>query len=148
MEIRELEYEDMEEASRVLWKSFYEAEKNAFSMRGMEKFRDLTSPVSLSMATFDGTLTLYGAFEENELLAVGALRANHVLLLYVRPDRQRLGIGSALLSFLEERAPAGNLTVNSSDGGVPFYEKHGFTVTAPRREEEDFIYTPMEKHRA
>ena len=49
MEIRELGYDDLEEASEVLWKSFYEAEKKNTSMEGMELFRDLVSPVSLSV---------------------------------------------------------------------------------------------------
>lgn len=148
MEIRELEYEDLEEASRVLWKSFYEAEKNVFSLAGMEKVRDSTSPVSLSMSTVDGMIRLCGAFEGNALLAVGAVRrGNHILLLYVRPDRWKEGIGTKLLAYLEGLCSPGRITVNSSDTAVSFYEKHGYSVTGPRRVEDDYIFTPMEKTR-
>ena len=148
MEIRELEYEDLEEASKVLWKSFYEAEKHNFSLRGMEKVRDATSPVSLSMSTVDGMIALYGAFENGALCGVGALRrGNHVLLLYVRPDHWRRGFGSALLRHMEELCAPGRITVNSSDPAVPFYEAHGYAVTGPRRVEDDYIFTPMEKYK-
>ena len=144
--VRELQYEDLEEASRVLWKSYYEAEKNNTSMEGMEKVRDLVSPVSLSMNSFDGSVLLYGAFEEEKIVGVGALKeARHVLLLFVLPEKQRSGVGSALLSHLLSLCRAPFVTVNSSDGAVGFYQKYGFVPTAPRRVEDGIIFTPMEK---
>ena len=146
MEIRELEYEDLETASRVLWKSYYEAEKNNTPMEGMEKFRDLTSPVSLSMNTFDGSVLLYGAFENEKLVGVGALKEKrHVLLLFVLPESQRRGVGAALLSHLLSLCTANFVTVNSSDFGVSFYQKFGFSPVAPRRVEEGLVFTPMQK---
>ena len=48
---------------------------------------------------------------------------------FVDPDRQRRGIGSALLKALEDRARAQGLRelpVRSSIAGEPFYAAHGF----------------------
>ena len=146
MEIRELEYEDLEEASFVLWKSFYETEKHNFSLRGMEKFRDATGAVSLSMSLFQGEIRLFGAFEKEALCGVGAIKGeSHILLLYVLPEYFRKGFGSALLAHMLARCKGTSVRVNASDTAVPFYEKYGFAKVGERREEEDFIFTPMEK---
>ncbi len=146
MEIRSLEYADLERASALLWKSFYETEKHNFSLRGMEKFRDATGAVSLSMSLFRGEICLYGAFESDVLCGVGAVKGeNHILLLYVLPECFHQGIGSALLSHMLARCRGARVTVNASDSAVPFYEKRGFLKVGDRREEEDFIFTPMEK---
>lgn len=146
--IRELEYQDYEAASRVLWLSFYHAEKNNYSMDGMERFRDLTSPLSLSMNSLDPKLCFYGYFQDSELVAVGALKEfGHILLLYVHPDYKGKGIGSTLLEYMEEKCTADTLTVNSSDGAVSFYEKHGYKRVGERVICEELIHTPMNKCR-
>jgi len=72
MEIRELNQEEYTAASELLWKSFYWSEKDNVSLAGMEKFRDLTSPVSLSVNAFYESWIFCGCFEERELVAVGA----------------------------------------------------------------------------
>ena len=148
MRIRELEYIDLESASRVLWKSFYHAEKNQVSMSGMERFRDLVEPVSLSMNSFDGTLRLFGAFEGDDLLGVGGLKDEKcIAMLYVLPEAARKGIGGALLSFMEELSHSEELFLNASDGAVSFYEKRGYEKIGERRVEDDLPHTPMKKIR-
>ena len=148
MEIRELCYEDLEMASLVLWKSFYAAEKNNHSMAGMEKFRDLTSAVSLSINTFDGKTLLYGLFSNEKLCAVGALREKkHIVMLYVHPEEQKKGYGVKLLSYMEAVCQGERITLNSSDVAVEFYKKMGYEVSSPRRVEEEMIFTPMIKKR-
>ena len=148
MEIRELCYDDLEKASLVLWKSFYNAEKNNHSMAGMEKFRDLTSAVSLSINTYDGKTSLYGLFCGEDLCAVGALREKkHVVMLYVHPEEQNKGYGARLLSYMEALCNEDCITLNSSDVAVDFYKKMGYEVVSSRRVEEEMIFTPMMKKR-
>lgn len=145
MVIRALKYEDLDVASKVLWKSFYEAEKNHTSMKGMEFFRDLISPVSLSVNTFDGSTRLFGAFDE-DLIAVGALKGEgHILLLYVLPDFAKKGIGSQLLSYMENVSKGNVFTLNAAIGAVSFYKKHGYQTAGEEREEEGMIFIPMKK---
>ena len=146
--IRKLEYEDLKAASDVLWKSFYQAEKNNHTMKGMERFRDMTSPVSLSMNTFDGKIELFGYFQENALVGVGALKEkSHILLLYVLKEKQGQGIGKSLLDFMEEKCMGECITLNASDFAISFYEKNGYGRIGTRKIEEDLIFTPMKKIR-
>ena len=148
MQIRELLYEDLEEASLLLWKSFYEAEKKSCSMAGMELFRDLTSPVSLSMNTYDGKNVLYGAFVQKELVAVGLIREKKkIVMLYVHPDSWRQGYGAHLLEFMERACDSDEIVLNASDFAVPFYEKRGYVKIAPRRNENELYVTPMKKNK-
>lgn len=145
MKFRMLGYEDFEAASQVLWKSFYEAEKNVCSMDGMEYFRDLTSPVSLSINLFGQNIVPYGVFSP-ELVAVGAIKDDkHILLAYVHPDHQKKGIGSALLAHLESKCKEDVITLNASDGAISFYEKRGYVKMGRKREEKGLIFTPMKK---
>lgn len=148
MKFRKLGENEIASASKLLWESFYETEKNNFNMRGMEKFRDLTSEISLKMNTFDDYISLYGAFEEEELLGVGAVREKkHIFLLYVKKGYYRRGIGSFLLSRLESECVTDEITVNASDCGVGFYASKGFVKIKDRTIEDDFIFTPMKKNR-
>lgn len=143
---RELNYEDLSQASDVLWKSFYFAEKNNHSLAGMERFRDLTSPVSLSINTYEGKLLLFGAFEGDAMVAVGAVKEEkHILLLYVHPEWQKKGIGAAFLAYMENRCKSKTITLNSSDGAIGFYLSQGYTICGARTVEEELIYTPMKK---
>lgn len=144
--IREIEYEELKAASEILWKSFYHAEKNNHSMEGMERFRDLTDPVSLSMNTFDGNIVLYGYFENDLLLAVGALKEKkHVLMLYVLPEHQNRGIGKRLLQFMESECFETCISLNASDCAISFYEHNGYQVCGRRSIDEGLISTPMKK---
>ncbi len=146
--IRRLEYEDFEAASVVLWKSFYQAEKNNHTINGMERFRDLVAPVSLSMNTFDGKIELFGYFQDGELIGVGALKEKkHILLLYVLKEKQGLGFGKKLLFYMEGRCIGEKITLNASDSAISFYEKNGYYKIGKRKIEEDLIFTPMEKNR-
>lgn len=146
--IRKLKYEDLEAASDVLWKSFYQAEKNNHTMKGMERFRDLVSPVSLSMNTFDEKTELFGYFQNDALVGVGAIKEKkHILLLYVLKEKQGFGIGKKLLEFLEEKCTSDIITLNASDMAISFYEKFGYVKIGERRVEENLIFTPMEKIR-
>ncbi len=148
MEIRELRQEDLEEASYVLWKSFYEAEKTNTSMQGMEFFRDLTSPVSLSMNSYDGSIVLYGGFSSEKLEVVGAVKEKRIILmLYVRPESWRRGYGKRMLEFLENKCISYDVYLNASDCAVEFYKKCGYRVIAPRKVEHELIFTPMQKEK-
>ena len=146
--IRKLQYDDFKAASDVLWKSFYAAEKNIHSMKGMETFRDLTSPVSLSISDFDGSAEYFGFFQDDFLAAVGAVKEKkHILMLYVLPEMQGQGIGKKLLEFLVDFCTENIVTLRSSDGAVTFYEKFGFVSSGPREVLDELVGTPMKKEK-
>ena len=66
---------------------------------------------------------------------VASLRGNReIQLCYVAPDRQRLGIGTALLVALETQARASGidkLILNSTAGARFFYAHNGYTPSGP-----------------
>lgn len=70
------------------------------------------------------------ALEGNAVLGFGNLQNAHSLdCLYVRPEAQGKGIGSALLDALEEAAwkqGAGSLTAEVSITARPFFLFHGY----------------------
>lgn len=144
--IRKLGFHDYSTASDVLWKSFYHAEKDIHSLKGLETFRDLTTPVSLSISEFEGVNEFYGYFLEEKLVAVGAVKEKkHILMLYVLPEFQGRGIGIQLLSFLENICLGTVITLLSSDGALEFYKRNGYVETGSRQIKDELIGTPMKK---
>ena len=67
-----------------------------------------------------------------EVVGTGALEADELVTFFVAPHLQGGGIGSALLSAVEEAAWKGGLRrlrVGSSLAGAPFYRRHGYEPT-------------------
>ena len=68
------------------------------------------------------------AEEDGALLGFGSLDGTLLDLLYVRPDCQRQGVGSALCLFLERACPGGRITVHASRTARPFFESRGYRL--------------------
>ena len=68
---------------------------------------------------------------DSAIAGVASLRGSgEIQLFYVAPDKQRRGIGAALLVALETQARASGfdkLVLNSTVGARAFYERNGFT---------------------
>lgn len=80
-------------------------------------------------------VTFHGYWEDDELVGVmGIQRLRDVTLIrhsYVLPERQRKGIGGALLNHLLSIAPAARVLVGTwrdAEWAIRFYEKHGFRL--------------------
>ncbi len=70
------------------------------------------------------------AEEDGRILGFAALSDDMLEHLYVHPDVQRRGVGSALLGRAKERRPEGlSLWVfQRNDGARRFYERHSFRL--------------------
>ena len=87
------------------------------------------------------------AVEGEVLLGFIALQGSYVDRLYVHPDRQRGGVGAALLDQAKALSPAG-LTLHTHQqnvSGCAFYERHGFVpiaygISAPPESAPDVLY--------
>lgn len=62
------------------------------------------------------------------LLGFGALEGAYLDLLYVLPDCQGRGVGSALCGFLEHLCPESRITVHASRTARPFFEAQGYRL--------------------
>ena len=146
---RKLKFEELPEASRVLWTSYYAAENGKTALEGMTTFRDLTEPLSLQMNSLSGDALFYGAFRDRKLIAVGAVKERrHVLLLYVLPQEQRSGVGSLLLKKLLAQMSTAEVTVNAAPEAVPFYEKHGFSIRSSLQIKDGIRFVPMSRRQS
>ena len=76
---------------------------------------------------------------EHHPIATGRLHFNspmeaQIRFMAVTPRWQHSGLGSRILGALERRAKAAgaaSVVLNSRDGAVPFYEKHGYRTERP-----------------
>ena len=84
----------------------------------------------------------WGYEEDGELLGVmGIQEVGDVELIrhaYVRPGRQRGGVGGVLLRQLCERAERPMLvgTWAAAEWAIRFYQRHGFELVSPERKSE------------
>jgi GNAT superfamily N-acetyltransferase len=87
-------------------------------------------------------VAFWGIEEDGELAGVmGIQQVRDVDLIrhaYVRPDRQRAGVGGALLDHLCERAERPLLvgTWAAAEWAIRFYKRHGFELVSPERKAE------------
>jgi len=61
---------------------------------------------------------------------------NHIAAIFVNPEKQGLGIGNALISYIKRSHPVLTLSVYSKNtGSIEFYRKMGFEVSGEKVEE-------------
>lgn len=73
------------------------------------------------------------------LLGFGALEGAYLDLLYVLPDCQGRGVGSALCGFLEYLCPESRITVHASRTARPFFEAQGYRLVRSQQVERQGI---------
>ena len=144
---RVLKDADFEEASKMIFKTFYRYVLPTYTIEGVEFFRDATSALSLSMNTYDKSIVVYGCFDGEKLCGILARKGkNHILLFFSDERYVGRGVGRQLFArFLRSVDPDKPITVNASDYGVPIYSHYGFAPTGSRRTENGVTYTPMKK---
>ncbi|MBQ9544274.1 MAG: GNAT family N-acetyltransferase [Clostridia bacterium] len=145
--IKKLGIEMMPQVSRLIWKSFYSAEKDSFSLEGMEYFRNMTEPPVLQLEILRGATGFWGAYKNGLLAGVLATKKDRVVLLFVGEDFQRRGIGAELIKFAAKKCSGEYLTLDSTPSAVGFYEKLGFVRTEPEKLEGGIRSLPMRAER-
>jgi GNAT superfamily N-acetyltransferase len=104
-----------------------------------EYFKEEVLP-SIAMPGLFRRMTFYGYWHEDRLAGVAALEkvsrdTMQMRWVYVAPDFQRMGVGSALVKHLEEVAGRSGVseirlrTTDGADWAISFYRKLGYHVT-------------------
>jgi GNAT superfamily N-acetyltransferase len=106
-----------------------------------DRYRDPYMPGNELRAEIAAGVRFWGAFEGDDLVGImGVQEVEDVTLIrhaYVRPDRQRAGVGGRLLTSLlrlVDEQPGRKLLVGTwADAwwAVRFYERHGFAPVPP-----------------
>jgi len=141
MIFRSLSEKEKDSALELAWNVFLEFEAPDYSREGVDEFaKTIRDP------GFIGKLTIYGAFEGEDLLGVLATRSggDHIALFFVKAKRQGQGIGRRLFDLAVKENGSGKLTVNSSPYAVEIYRRLGFVQTNTEQVTNGIRYTPME----
>ncbi len=126
-EIRQFRAEDAQSCSDLIQACIARDPQLSAAVR--EKLLRAESPEIMSRRA----KLFYMAVQDSEkgILGVGGLDLNEVRLLYVLPDYQGKGVGSALLAHLESMVPPSlfaDVFVYSTFGAVDFYRSRGFAA--------------------
>ena len=89
-------------------------------------------------------LTIYGAFVEEEMVGVLAMRETaHISLFFVKEGYQGQKIGRKLFEYMLEKNDSKTFSVNASPYAVPIYRHLGFRNEKPQEEKDGIIFTHM-----
>ena len=109
MEIRRIQGGELPAAMDLCWRVFLEFEAPEYPPEGVEAFRAYLSDIEQV-----NHLTLFGAWEGQELLGVLAAEGSHIALFFVDPAFHRQGIGRLLFQAYLAEGGWGRVTVHSS----------------------------------
>jgi GNAT superfamily N-acetyltransferase len=123
MQVRALGAEHAEEAARVFRASFDQRLPWLAGLHTPEEDRGFFRDHVFA------SCQVHGAFEHDRLVGVIAFREGWIDQLYVLPDAQGRGAGTALLATATSAWPDLSLwTFQRNAGARAFYEKHGFAA--------------------
>lgn len=143
MEIRLGEDADLEETIRV----WHETKRATYEFIAQERDRSLDEDRAFFRAHIHPRCALWVAIDDDAVRAFVALDGAYVDRLYVHPDAQGRGIGSALLDRARTLRPEGIAlhTHQRNAAARAFYENRGFRavrlgISAPPESEPDVEY--------
>ncbi|MCR5627697.1 MAG: GNAT family N-acetyltransferase [Lachnospiraceae bacterium] len=146
--IRSITESEWHEAMALAWKVFLRFEADDYNEEGVENFRRFVTDDTLHRLFLSGHYVVFGYFSRGVMVGMISVRStNHISLLFVDENYQRLGVGSRLIrymaDYLLEDCGQSEMTVDSSPVAVEFYHKMGFKDTSAEVTENGIIYTPM-----
>lgn len=140
---------EMEEALALVWEGFSDFQAEGCSEETIDEFWRSIDQEYMIQQYGDGTIRFWGAFEDDFMVGVCAIREmQQVELLYVDAQYHRLGIGSSLLkkAVMDTKEIAldlNQLRVNASPYSVPFFKAMGFEATGELQEIDGLKFLPM-----
>ncbi|HEY5583234.1 MAG TPA: GNAT family N-acetyltransferase [Ruminiclostridium sp.] len=140
MVITKLAQKDIYEALKLVLNVFMMFEAPDYIDEGINTFKSC-----ISNQEFIGSLAIFGAFKNNQVVGVIATRneGNHIALFFVDGKYHRQGIGKKLFEAVIENSTSHKITVNSSPYAIEAYHHLGFIDTNSEQLSNGMRYTPM-----
>ncbi len=140
MQIKKLTKQEMLQALELVWTVFLEFEAPDYSEQGVQTFKKYIGNKAMMHE-----LDFYGAFKNDELLGIIAMRnKSHLTLLFTKKEHQRIGVAKALFNHILGISEVKVITVNSSPYAVEVYHKLGFINTDSEKEVDGIRFTSMQ----
>ena len=142
--IRKMEIDDVESVSIISVASFKQAVSSQLSDEGIRTFLEISSPESFLARMKQDNLMLI--FEDADGISgiVELKEGRHIAMLFISPEKQRMGIGRKLIEKSLKYSRVEVVTVNASLVSVAAYEKYGFAIVGQEEETNGLRYQPME----
>ena len=147
--IRQLSYEELEEALALVWEVFSSEIAPLCTDEGIDDFWASIEYEYLLHRMGDGFVRFWGAFDGDSLIAVCAMRQlSHVLLLFVKPEYQGQGAGTnllkqAVIDCKEADSSIESITVEAFEGAAAFFGKMGFALSGQAADAGGLRLLPM-----
>ena len=137
---RRLSRRELPQAMELAWEVYVQCLAPHTSQEGVETFCTyVRNPANMENRVG------FGAFEGGKMVAMLLVReGEHISLFFVRPERQRQGIGSSLMETALRYYDYAALTVHAAPEAMGAYERMGFRVTGDETVEDGIRYVPME----
>ena len=147
--IRNAEEKDWDEAMELAFQTFLKYEAKEYGQEGIKNFSTFVTDSMLKKLFLIGEYKLFLAEWNHEIIGLISLRSgNHISLLFVDEKYHRLGVGSALVSYLQDYILRNSsflkITVNAAPYGIPFYHHIGFKDMGPLTQKDGISFIPME----
>ncbi|MDD6095559.1 MAG: GNAT family N-acetyltransferase [Clostridia bacterium] len=137
---RQLEKSEVPSALSLALEVFSEFEAPVYPEEGTAEFLSC-----LGDEKYLSGIEYYGAFDGETLVGIIGFRqkVRHICFFFVKGSYHRRGIGTKLFLHLLGDTPHGEVTVNSSPFGLPFYKSLGFAAAGREQTVNGIRFTPM-----
>lgn len=141
MKIKQLRQRQLNEALSLAYRVFCEYEAAELPEAAKQAFHD-----AIFSWEYRQTLKAYGAFEDDELIGIIAVRneGSHIALFFVDAEHQKKGVGRSLWNTVLAENTSAVITVHSSLYAAEIYKRLGFVQTDNVRQESGITFIPME----
>lgn len=149
MDIRILNQEEILPALHLVWEVYAQDVIPGSTPEAIHAFQEYIKYENIIVSVQDNNLTIFGAFDENELCGTIAISSDGQLtLFFVRKEWQGKGIGRMLFqasyNYCVQRAGVRQITVKAAPEAVERYRHLGMQVAGGEIEEYGKRYVPME----
>ena len=144
--IRRYEHRDARQVAALIANTLLVSNTGSYSLEEVQRLAQGYSSATLDGLSRHAKVWVY--VEGERIQGMVCLDRDTIQALFVAPDRQRRGIGRALLGIAEEaarRRGRGEISVPASLTAVEFYEHVGFRSLGPGRSSGGVLIERMSK---